>query len=186
MPAKMKGCRDIIVRPRFGPPWAATAQFGPLIFTCAIGRTGTTASKREGDSATPIGRWPVRRLYYRGDRQRGFFCSRIFGWGRPIRIEDGWCDGVGDRNYNRGIRHPYPASAEHLWRTDHLYDVILELGYNDNPRVQGRGSAIFLHVANLDENGDLKPTAGCVALRRRDLAVVLSRLTPATCVRVVA
>ncbi len=96
----------------------------------------------------------------------------------PIRKTDGWCDDILDRNYNRSVKHPYAASAEHLWREDHLYDVVVVLGYNDRPRVKGRGSAIFMHVAHPEK----KPTAGCVALSQRDLELVLRHLNRSSAV----
>jgi L,D-peptidoglycan transpeptidase YkuD (ErfK/YbiS/YcfS/YnhG family) len=77
-----------------------------------------------------------------------------------------------DRNYNRPVRLPYPASAERMWRADGLYEVVVMLGYNDVPRVQGRGSAIFMHIAR----DDFEPTEGCVALGARDLRRLISRL----------
>ena len=88
---------------------------------------------------------------------------------RAIRPRDGWCDAPADRNYNRPVRHPYPASAERLWRADGLYDVVVVLGYNDRPRVRGRGSAIFMHVAR----PGYAPTEGCIALARPHLLRVL-------------
>ena len=91
---------------------------------------------------------------------------------RAMRRDDGWCDAPGDRNYNRLVRHPYAASAERLWRDDVLYDLIVILGVNDRPRIQGRGSALFMHLARPDRS----PTAGCIALSRRDLMLVLRRL----------
>ena len=93
---------------------------------------------------------------------------------RPVRPDQGWCDAAGDRNYNRPVRHPYPASAERLWRHDALYDLVVVLGYNDRPRVHGRGSAIFLHVAQ----PGYAPTEGCVALRRDHLVRLLAALRP--------
>lgn len=98
-----------------------------------------------------------------------------------IRPDDGWCDSPLDRNYNRPVKLPYPASAEHLWRSDELYDVVVVLGYNDVPRVRNRGSAVFMHIAR----GDLKPTEGCVALRAKDLRLLLSML-PRDCEVVVS
>jgi L,D-peptidoglycan transpeptidase YkuD (ErfK/YbiS/YcfS/YnhG family) len=91
---------------------------------------------------------------------------------RPLRPADGWCDAVGDRNYNRPVRHPYPASAEKLWRSDSLYDLIVVLDHNMRPRVQGHGSAVFLHVAG----PNLAATAGCIALPRGELLRLLGRL----------
>ena len=135
---------------------------------CVIGRSGRHPIKREGDGRTPVGRWKLRHVLYRADAG---LPPRTGLPVRPIRPADGWCDQVGDRNYNRHVRHPYPASAEHLWRRDHLYDVVIVLDCNERPRIQGRGSAIFMHLAH----SDYKPTAGCIALARRDLRLVLAR-----------
>jgi len=93
---------------------------------------------------------------------------------RAIRDHDGWCDDPADRNYNRLVRLPSRRSAEGLKRADPLYDLVLVLGYNDCPRVRGRGSAIFVHLAR----PGFTPTDGCIALSRRDLTMLLSRLGP--------
>ena len=142
---------------------------GNLTFPCALGRTGWRASKREGDGATPMGRWCLERVLYRPDRLQH---PRT---GLPMRAlgpADGWCDAIGDRNYNRPVRHPYPASAEQLWRQDGLYDVVVVLACNTRPRVRGRGSAIFMHVAT----PAYTPTQGCIALARPHLLRLIERI----------
>jgi L,D-peptidoglycan transpeptidase YkuD (ErfK/YbiS/YcfS/YnhG family) len=88
---------------------------------------------------------------------------------RAMTARDAWCDVAGDRNYNRLVRLPYPVIDERLWREDHLYDIVGVLSYNRLPRVQGAGSAIFIHGAR---PGYL-PTAGCVALALPDLVKLL-------------
>ena len=93
---------------------------------------------------------------------------------RAIRDDDGWCDDPADRNYNRLIRLPSRRSAEGLKRADPLYDLALVLGYNDRPRVRGKGSAIFIHLAR----PGFAPTDGCIALSRHDLTMLLSQLRP--------
>jgi L,D-peptidoglycan transpeptidase YkuD (ErfK/YbiS/YcfS/YnhG family) len=150
---------------------------GPLAFACALGRAGCLARKREGDGATPVGQWQLRRVLYRADRTPR---PRTALPVRAIRRDDGWCDAGTDRNYNRPVRHPYPASAERLWRIDQLYDVIVLLGYNDAPRRRGRGSAIFMHVAR----PGLEPTEGCIALARPHLLRLIERVGPQTSVAV--
>ena len=141
-------------------------RVGSLIFPCALGRTGLSAAKREGDGATPSGTWRPVLVLYRADRgQRPRTGLPV----RALKPDDGWCDAVRDRNYNRWVRHPYPASAERLWRQDELYDVIVVLDHNRRPRIQGAGSAIFMHLAR----PGYRPTEGCVALERRDLLLVL-------------
>ena len=152
-------------------------EIGSLRLPCALGRSGSRALKHEGDGATPIGCWPVREAFYRADRI-GRPRTRLKL--RPILESDGWCDAIGDRNYNRRVRHPYPASAEDMRREDGLYDLMVVLGHNDRPRVQGLGSAVFMHVAR----PDWKPTAGCVALRLADLVKVLRLLDARSRVRI--
>jgi L,D-peptidoglycan transpeptidase YkuD (ErfK/YbiS/YcfS/YnhG family) len=101
---------------------------------------------------------------------------------RAIRRDDGWCDASADRNYNRPVRLPYPASAERLWREDGLYDLVVVLDYNDRPRSRGRGSAIFMHVAR----PGYAPTEGCIALARGHLLRLLERLHARTAIGVLA
>jgi L,D-peptidoglycan transpeptidase YkuD (ErfK/YbiS/YcfS/YnhG family) len=134
------------------------------------------ALKREGDGATPIGRFSVRQVMFRS----GAKPPRTVLKRRAIRRNDGWCDSPGDRNYNRPVKLPYAASAEHLWRSDGLYDVVVVLAYNDVPRVRNLGSAIFMHVAR----PGLAPTQGCVALSERDLRRLIA-LLPGRCELVV-
>lgn len=137
--------------------------------------------KREGDGATPRGRWPVREAFFRADRLGVRPATQL-----PLRglaPHDGWCDAPGDRNYNRPIRHPYPASAERLWRQDGLYDLVIVVGYNDRPRMRCGGSAIFIHAAREGSCG-LEPTRGCVALRFNDLKRLLALIDRRTILRV--
>ncbi len=142
-------------------------------FRAAIGKGGflPASQKREGDGASPIGAWPLRRVLYRADR-----LSAPTTQLPVIALEPGmgWCDDPNDPNYNRPITHPYPASAEHLWREDEVYDVIVVLGHNDDPVVPGAGSAIFLHCAR----PDYTPTEGCIALQRDDLLALLAHAKP--------
>lgn len=150
-------------------------------FRCAIGHGGlvTAQSKQEGDGKTPIGRWPLRRVFYRADRIAAPFTLLPV---QPLQPDDGWCDAPGDAHYNQFVQHPYPASAERLWREDAVYNIIVTLGYNDAPVVSGKGSAIFLHLAQPDFN----PTAGCVALLPDDLLQFLAGATVDSAVTVFA
>ena len=151
---------NLIVHPGDMSSWGARRV------RCAIGHGGRRHDKREGDGATPVGSWPMRRLLYRADRlslpQTALAVS-------AIGATDGWCDAPLDARYNRPVQLPYPASAETLWREDAVYDLIVPLGYNDAPVIAGAGSAIFLHVAR----ADFRPTEGCVALALADLLTVL-------------
>ncbi len=146
---------------------------------CAIGKNGiiAAADKREGDGKTPLGIYPLRRVYYRADR---ILAPRTILPVIALEPDMGWCDASADAQYNKFIRHPYPASAEHLWREDGLYDIIVTLGHNDDPVVPNMGSAIFLHCCKYNESGALKPTLGCVAVARSALSEILAEVGAAS------
>jgi L,D-peptidoglycan transpeptidase YkuD (ErfK/YbiS/YcfS/YnhG family) len=141
----------------------------------ALGRGGIRALKREGDGATPLGRFRIREVLYRADRMPR---PRTQLPVRAIRAGDGWCEDPVDRNYNRRVRLSPRSNADRLMRSDHLYDLVLVLGYNDRPRVRGRGSAIFVHLAR----PGFTPTAGCIALERHDLLMLLGELRPGSAI----
>jgi len=143
----------------------------------ALGKGGVSREKHEGDHATPAGLFLLREVLYRPDRLSAPRTSLPL---RPLSPSDGWCDAPEDPRYNRRVTLPYAASAEQLWRGDRLYDLIVPLGYNDDPVVPGRGSAIFLHVARPDYGG----TEGCVALALDDLIALLAEATDRSCVAV--
>lgn len=122
--------------------------------------------KREGDGASPIGLWPMRRVFYRPDRlERPKTGLPIV----PLQAHDGWCDAAGHPLYNLPVSRPFEASHEALWREDQAYDLIVELGYNDTPVIDQRGSAIFFHLSK----PGFPPTEGCIAIARFNMLAVL-------------
>ena len=136
--------------------------------TCCIGLNGLTLNKIEGDNCTPIGTWPFRRVFYRADKQDMPLTRLPL---TKITKQMGWCDDPKDEgNYNKLVELPYLYSHEKLWRDDDIYDIIVELGYNDRPPVKGLGSAIFMHLMAKDGS----PTAGCISLRKDDLLNLIS------------
>ena len=163
---------DLIVTARPGATSGTLNAFGKS-YPCALGRSGIVAEKREGDGGTPLGRWPIRELRYRADRITGL---RTGLSAQPIEADQGWCDAADDPAYNRQVRLPYAAAHEKLWRDDHLYDLVVVLGYNDAPVVPGAGSAIFFHLARPAGDG-FAPTEGCVAVARDDMLEILRQLT---------
>ncbi|MAF49724.1 MAG: L,D-transpeptidase family protein [Rhodospirillales bacterium] len=136
-------------------------------FRCALGRSGVSRYKREGDGMTPAGSFPLRRLYYRADRMPAP------ATGLPLSVitaADGWCDDAGCADYNCPVTLPHGGSYEHLHRADRCYDIVVVIGYNDDPPVSGLGSAIFMHLAA----PGYAPTEGCVALALQDLLSVIA------------
>jgi L,D-peptidoglycan transpeptidase YkuD (ErfK/YbiS/YcfS/YnhG family) len=148
----------------------------------ACGRGGVTADKREGDGASPAGTFPLVCAFYRADRIAKPATLLPLAALKPA---DAWVEDPADANYNRLVALPYPARSETLWRADGLYDLIVVIGYNSDPPISGRGSAIFLHIARPSPERPARagrpgmaPTEGCIAVTRDILLGLLPRLGP--------
>jgi L,D-peptidoglycan transpeptidase YkuD (ErfK/YbiS/YcfS/YnhG family) len=160
------------------------ATLGGRRWRCTVGAGGIREDKVEGDSATPVGEFPLRRIYFRNDRlvlPKANAPNNALP-ARPINEHDGWCDDPRSPTYNRLVRIPNEWSHEKMWREDGLYDVVVVVGYNDDPPEGEWGSAIFLHIARDDYAG----TQGCVAFARDDLLELLPLLTRDTRLRVLS
>lgn len=144
---------------------------------CALGPGGIRRDKREGDGVTPAGLFPLRRILYRADRiERPRTTLPV----AAIEPDDGWCDAPRDLAYNTHVKLPFDASHEVLWRDDHLYDLLVVVGHNDDPVLAYGGSAIFLHLAR----DDFSPTHGCIAMRREDLEALIEASDRATMLKI--
>jgi len=163
-------------------PAAWTLQWQGRTYRCAVGRHGIAApgTKREGDGKTPTGTFTLRCLYYRADKPGAEQIHTALP-ATALSRSDGWCDAPADPHYNTLVRLPFSASHETLWHEqDDLYDLMVPLGYNDDPVVPGLGSAIFFHVAR---PGYL-PTAGCVAVAKADFLEILKTVKPGCRMRI--
>jgi len=161
--------RAIYIRTAAGARTRGWLRAGVLVWPVALGRGGIRANKREGDGGTPRGVFRPVRVWWRADRLiRPATALPV----RPIASSDAWCEDPADRRYNQPIRVPASAAGDRLRRDDHLYDFIVEIDHNACPRVAGRGSAVFLHLAR----PGFAPTAGCVAMPRERLRQLLKNL----------
>lgn len=137
---------------------------------CVFGRDGVTKDKVEGDWKTPIGTFPIKKIFYRKDKipnlETQIECI-------PLSPDDAWCDDTGKEEYNTFIKLPFDGSYENLWRDDDMYDVIIVIGYNDNPIIKEKGSAIFIHIAK--EN--MEYTKGCLAIKKEDMLTLIKNIT---------
>jgi L,D-peptidoglycan transpeptidase YkuD (ErfK/YbiS/YcfS/YnhG family) len=163
----------IRVSPRPGRRCQGWLRAGSATIPVALGRGGIRANKREGDGGTPRGAFRPVRLWWRADRLPR---PRTLLPVRRIGPADAWCEDPADRRYNRPFRRSANEPGDRLRRDDHLYDLIIEIDHNTRPRIAGRGSAVFIHLAR----PAFAPTAGCVALARGDLQRLLARLSPKT------
>jgi L,D-peptidoglycan transpeptidase YkuD (ErfK/YbiS/YcfS/YnhG family) len=164
---------SVTVRAAAGDRSRGWLTAGDQTIRVALGRGGIRANKREGDGGTPKGTFRPRRLWWRADRHPR---PRTFLPVRAIGPEDAWCEDVSSRHYNQPVRLDPKQGGDRLTRDDHLYDFIIEIDHNSKPRIAGRGSAVFLHLARQD----FSPTAGCVSMRKGAMLRLLKRLGPET------
>jgi L,D-peptidoglycan transpeptidase YkuD (ErfK/YbiS/YcfS/YnhG family) len=163
----------IRIRAAAGDPRRGWLVAGGQTVPVALGRGGIRANKREGDGGTPKGSFRPRQLWWRADRHSR---PRTFLPVRAIRPEDAWCEDPLSRHYNQPIRLDRGSGGDRLTRDDALYDFIVEIDHNTSPRIAGRGSAVFLHLAR----ANFSPTAGCVSMTQSAMLRLLARLGPET------
>jgi L,D-peptidoglycan transpeptidase YkuD (ErfK/YbiS/YcfS/YnhG family) len=167
----------ITVRPAPGQKSRALVQFGAIVVPAAIGRSGRTVLKREGDGATPIASMKLLSGFRRGQRPMRLKTPLPL---RHIHNNMLWCDQPGDPNYNRLVKAPFRPGHEEMNRSDGLYDVCLVMDWNVTQRARHRGSAIFFHLIK----PGYEPTAGCVAVHPRDMRRLLPFMRKGTVIRV--
>ena len=156
----------------------STLQFDNFYFRCAIGKNGISNKKVEGDKKTPKGIFEIEHIYYRKDRikkpQTNLKCIEIkknMGWSHDIKD---------NKYYNKLIKTDKKIKHEKLFRLDHKYDFLIPIKYNFKRRIIGRGSCIFIHLTK-----DYKPTAGCIALKKKDYLIMLKLIDKNTLVKII-
>ena len=153
-----------------------TVQFDDFKFKCCVGREGLTKNKKEGDFKTPKGIFKIENLYFRKDRIKKPLTKL-----KCIEIKKnmGWCDDLESKKYNKLINIGEKISHEKLFRKDHKYDLMIPIKYNFNRIIPNKGSCIFLHLTR-----NYKPTAGCVALNKKDCLILLKLIKKKTKIRI--
>ena len=154
-----------------------TLQIGEFYFKCCIGKKGLARRKKEGDYKTPLGIFKIERLFFRKDRIKKPKTSLET---IEIRKNMGWSDDVNyPKKYNRLIKINNKIKHEKLRRYDSKYDLFIPISYNrKNPKV-GLGSCIFIHLTK-----NYKPTAGCIALKKKDFLIMLKLVKKNTKIRI--
>ena len=137
---------------------------------CALGKRGRKKNKREGDKFTPIGTYRFIGVYYRKDRINKIKTNLKK---KVIKTNMGWCDDSRSKDYNKEIKFPFNYRAEKLYRSDNIYDIIIEISYNKHPTIKKRGSAIFIHIAKRNYS----PTKGCIAMSKKDIKFFLKKIS---------
>ena len=154
----------------------ATLKFDEFYFKCCVGKKGLTKKKIEGDKKTPIGTFSLGNLYYRADRNLKPLTKL-----KCIKLKKlmGWCDDIkSKKRYNKMININRKLRHEKLYRKDYKYDLMIPINYNTQKTKLGKGSAIFLHLTK-----DYRPTAGCIALKKKDFLIMLRLINKKTKIR---
>ena len=154
-----------------------TLQVDEFQFKCCIGKKGTTINKKEGDKKTPKGIFELENLYFRKDRIRKPITSLKC---LEIKKNMGWCNDINNpKKYNKLIKVNKESRHEKLKRKDYKYDLLIPIKYNFKKPIPGRGSCIFIHLTK-----NYKPTAGCIALKKKDFLILLKIIQKKTKIRI--
>ena len=146
-----------------------TLQIDDFNFKCCIGKNGVTRRKNEGDYKTPLGTFTIGKLFFRKDRMKK---PKTLLKVIEIKQNMGWCDDIKfPDKYNRLIKINNKIKHEKLARKDHKYDLLIPINYNTKKPITGLGSCIFIHLTK-----NYKPTAGCIALKKKDFLIMLKIL----------
>jgi len=154
-----------------------TLLYDEFKFKCSIGKNGKTTKKIEGDNKTPKGLYTLGPLYYRKDR-----LLKLSTKLKKIEIMKnfGWCDDVKSKFYNKPIKTNINVRHEKLYRNDKKYDLLIPIEYNSIRPKKNKGSAIFLHLTS-----NYKKTQGCVAIKEKDMLILLNLINKKTKIKIV-
>lgn len=162
-------------------------KVGNQVFTCQIGEGGLqkAVKKTEGDKTTPQGNWYFETIYYRSDKVlRPKLKKKNFLKVNKITKNCAWCDDTSSNKYNKYIKisdyNSFNINYENLWRIDDAYDIMIVISHNIKPTIKNKGSAIFIHCSFSDN----RKTAGCIALKKKDLIFLLKSINKNTHVKV--
>ena len=148
-----------------------TLLIDEFILKCAVGKNGIKNKKKEGDKITPRGIFSLGKLYYRADRVKKPITKLDT---KKIKKDMGWCDDPKSIFYNKEIKINNKIKHEKLFKKNSSYDYFIVINYNSN-----KGSAIFIHLTN-----NYKKTAGCIALKKKDLLIVCKLISKKTKIKI--
>ena len=142
---------------------------------CCVGKNGLNSNKKEGDYFTPKGIFNLKKLYFRKERV-GIPKCKINK--KIIKKNMAWCDDSNHRSYNEEIKTNNEKLKENLYRKDHKYDYVISISHNEQ-KTPNKGSAVFIHLTN-----NYKPTAGCIALKKKDFEILLKLINKKTRIKI--
>ena len=146
-----------------------------FIFKCCIGKNGFNLNKKEGDYSTPKGLFSLKKLYFRKERVGIPRCKLNK---KAIKKDMAWCDDPKHKKYNEEVKTQDTDNKEKFYRIDHAYDYVISISHNEQ-KIPNKGSAIFIHLTV-----NYKPTAGCIALKRKDFEILLKLINKKTKIKI--
>ena len=155
-------------------------------FTVVVGRSGlawggelangaVTKIKQEGDGNSPAGMFPLTAAFGTSTKSSKFLM--------PYTKLDQFTECVDDvksSSYNKIVNRMQVGnfdwkSSERMLTILPQYELGVFVGYNSFPVEKAKGSCIFLHVWKDASTG----TAGCTAMERRNLELLVSWISAA-------
>ena len=155
-------------------------------FTVVVGRSGlawggelangaATKIKQEGDGNSPAGMFPLTAAFGTSTKSSKFLM--------PYTKLDQFTECVDDvksSSYNKIVNRMQVGnfdwkSSERMLTILPQYELGVFVGYNSFPVEKAKGSCIFLHIWKDASTG----TAGCTAMERRNLELLVSWISAA-------
>lgn len=138
-------------------------------FSAVVGKNGIAAigKKKEGDLKTPAGLHPIGEAF--GTQPLALKMDYKY-----ITADDKFIDDINNKRYNTWVSGSTDAkSYESMLIEPYIYGAVIN--YNMNPTISGKGSGIFIHLWRSPNS----PTAGCIALEKKHLLMMLHWLDKA-------
>ena len=139
---------------------------------CGHGKNGLSLNRKEGDKTTPIGAFPLIQAFGIAPDPGSIMPYR------QVTNNDYWSGEPQDYNtwveVKPGTRRM--PNSEHLIKYTVPYQYVFAIGFNIDPVVVGKGSAIFLHCKSKDSWS----TAGCVSVPQDVMITLLRTCRPGT------
>ena len=130
---------------------------------CGYGSGGLNENRREGDATTPIGSFPILYAFGQGENPGAKMEYKKI-------TENSWMSAE-STSYNTWVESETPLqNGEHLIEV-YQYAYGMNIGFNINPAVVGRGSAVFLHCKGMGR----WTTAAGVCVREEDMIKLLRK-----------
>ena len=109
---------------------------------CGYGKNGFSSNRHEGDKTTPIGAFPILYAFGLSDNPGTEMTYKKI-------TPQSYLSGEED-TYNQWVESDRPLEGSEHLIDYYQYKYAMNIGFNINPTIFGRGAAIFLHCKSTD------------------------------------